>query len=114
MSKIGEKTKTKGTYYGLLQERIAFGGEACRICGTRERLTVEHIVPINLLLQLYQDVDTKRLRYNLVYNYDENFEILCKYHNVLKGGKLDMRNPKTLPLLKKAIEDVEVFHGTKS
>jgi 5-methylcytosine-specific restriction endonuclease McrA len=109
MRNIGTPKKTRGTAYGAVQKRISDGDEICAKCGTDKLLTVEHIVPVGLLLDLYADIDTKELGYDLIYNYPENLEIFCKYCNKQKGGRLDMRHPKTLLLLKEALRQVE--HG---
>lgn len=104
---LGTPKKTKGTEYGAVQKRIAEGGEVCLKCGSTSNLTVEHIIPVSLLTALYADTDTRKLNYDLIYNFAENLEVLCKYCNTQKGGRLDMRHPKTLPLLKEVIRQVE-------
>lgn len=74
------------------QERIKDEGTTCR-CGRRYQLTVDHIIPVSLLIQLgLKEVG---------YDDEENFDIICRFCNTQKAGGLDHNNPKTLPLLKK-------------
>ena len=78
------------------QKKLKDKEAKCSRCGRNYYLTVDHIVPQNLLLQL-----------NLVdeiYNWEENFEIVCGACNKFKGGMLDLANPKTIPLLEEALK----------
>lgn len=71
----------------------------CEKCGKmRDDLTVEHIIPVNLLLSL-------GLRERAMDD-EENFAHYCRGCNYFKGGRLDMAHPKTLILLKKYINNL--------
>ena len=69
----------------------------CDRCGKTkaEPCTVDHIIPVNLLLQLDLNNETLEM--------EENFQILCRYCQYQKGGNLDMNNSKTKELLIKII-----------
>ena len=62
-------------------------------------MSVDHIIPINLLEQLGLDYALK--------DDEENFEVMCITCNRYKGGRIDLANPKTIPLLKKYINSLE-------
>lgn len=69
----------------------------CEKCHSTYRVTVDHIIPIDLIRQL--GIDT--------YECEENFQFLCQLCNTSKSNRLDHLNPKTVPLLKKYIEEYE-------
>lgn len=72
------------------------GQEAeCATCHKVREITVDHIIPVYLMEQLGL--------FDEVLNDDENFELVCYLCNRFKGGRVDMANPKTIPLLKKYI-----------
>lgn len=86
----------KGTKLAEWQQR-ALGEGDCDRCGKHMgQLTVDHVIPLSLLDML--DV-TGLLRYN----WEENFEIVCYPCNRFKSARLDLANPKTIPLLKELI-----------
>ena len=86
------------------QERCKSGTEKCAKCGETRSLTVDHIVPVAILSQfLLGDKSVE----SIIYNYEENFEILCRYCNYTKQSRLDMRNPKTFSVLRKVMDEVE-------
>ena len=88
------------------QERAKSGKEKCRVQGCESKIiTVDHIIPISVLMPLYQD--SKKERWEMIYNDEENFDFLCQYHNKMKNCQLDIRHPKTIPLLKRLIESLE-------
>jgi len=75
------------------------GTEApCPRCKKVKELTVEHIIPVHLLLELGLE--------NEAQNDEENFELLCYTCNKFKGGRIDMAHPKTILLLKKYINSL--------
>lgn len=88
------------------QEKVKkdFEGE-CANCNSKENITVDHIIPISILEPLY--LDSPAERYDLIYNDEQNFQYLCKYCNVKKAGKLDIRNPKTIPLLQELLNKLK-------
>lgn len=86
------KTK-KHTRLREWQERCRNGNEKCVKCGDTRNLTVDHIVPVVILYQFTLNVDDSH------YNLEENFQILCRYCNLMKGGRIDPGNPKTYSVL---------------
>lgn len=67
----------------------------CPRCQRLREVTVEHIIPVNLLRELGL--------FDAIQNDTENFELICFLCNQFKGGRIDMSHPKTVPLLKKYI-----------
>jgi 5-methylcytosine-specific restriction endonuclease McrA len=98
-----EKIIMKANKYTKLyawREKIKNKECKCVKCGRIYYLTIDHIIPESLLLSL--NLENER------YNWEENFEVVCGSCNARKGGKLDLSNPKTMPLLKEAIKRAEV------
>jgi hypothetical protein len=87
-----QKTNTKLFQWQQKKEGV------CDKCSKERELNVEHIIPQHLLTQL-------GLR-DAIYNDEENFAHYCFSCNRFKGGNLDMAHPKTLPLLKKYINQL--------
>ena len=81
------------------QMKCKNGAEKCRKCGETRFLTVEHIVPV-YILEMFLVGD----KYELAYEMDSNFEILCKWCNKEKGGTIDLRHPKTFEVLEYVIK----------
>lgn len=67
----------------------------CSRCGSRENLTIDHIIP-QMVCKILNNIrkDSK-----------ENLQVLCQDCNKLKGHLLDPKNPNTVRLLKKYIND---------
>lgn len=84
--------KTKGTKLGDWQ-KIRKG--KCQTCGREADLNVDHIVPKYLLEQLGL--------FDEILNDEENFELVCRTCNTFKGSRINLANPKTIPLFKKYI-----------
>ena len=83
-----------------LQTRIKGQTEKCHKCGRDYYLTIDHIVPRNILFQL-----------NLIdeiENWEENFDIICGACNHLKSGILDLSDKRTIPLLEEAIKKAKL------
>lgn len=76
------------------QNRV--GQRTCAKCGIQKECNVDHIIPVHLLEQL--GLDRER------YEDEKNFQYLCFACNRFKASKLDLTNPKTMPLLKKYVE----------
>lgn len=95
------------------QEKVKSGMGKCEKCGLNDKrfLSVDHIIPVSFLVGLYLDTEIGE-RY-LMYEDEENFQILCKYCNTQKRNFLDVRNPKTIPLLKKIIYFIETDKGDR-
>ncbi len=81
------------------QRRLGSSDRSCVKCGRMVFLTVDHIIPVNMLVSLNLE--------DRIYDWDDNFQELCKACNQLKGGQLDLSNPKTMRLLKEAIMAAE-------
>lgn len=77
------------------QEKNKRNKQACPKCGRIEEMTVEHIIPVRLMLELGLDEEAK--------NDEENFELLCYRCNRFKGGRIELAHPKTKELLQKYI-----------
>ncbi len=89
------------------QQRIKNGQYECLKCSSKENLSVDHIIPCSILEPLYYD--SPEGRYDMLYNDEENFQILCKYCNGQKAGKLDVRNPKTIILLERLVNNLKAL-----
>lgn len=89
------KPKKKSKYAEL--RKIACKGGICAMCGeTKCPLTVDHIVPVQILNMLDETGDMQ-------HNYEYNFQLLCIPCNTFKGNNLDMKNPKTKEILLKLL-----------
>ena len=82
---------------------------SCGICGETRDVTVDHIIPVNLIQQFTLPGNVNDLRYE----WEENFQYLCRYHNVIKGGHIDPRNPKTYKLLTQLLNKAYDYHILK-
>ncbi len=80
------------------KEIIAAIGKCEKCHVQRDVLTIDHIIPIALLLEMgYLKEET----------YDEdNFMVMCLICQHQKSRRLDFSNPKTKPLLLKYLERV--------
>lgn len=88
------------------QKRIKEKGGKCRKCGETKHITVEHIIPVNWILQFALPMGEKVA----AQEWEENLEDLCIYCNRTKGGTIDPRNPNTYKLLRQLIDRAEAFH----
>lgn len=68
-------------------------GKGCSKCGRKEMLTVDHIVPLSILIQLGVDVEHEYC--------EEDLDILCRPCNQYKQSRLDFTNPKTKEIMLK-------------
>ena len=80
----------------------------CRKCGDTRLITVEHIIPIHLIMQFVLP-DGK----DMCSEWEDNFEYLCMVCNREKGGDLDPRHPKTYTLLAELIRRAHNHHINK-
>ena len=70
-------------------------GKSCASCGTKNNLTVDHIVPRSFLHPFgFMDV----------YNDRENLQAMCEPCNKAKGMTLDYKNPKTILFMNKILD----------
>lgn len=89
--------KKKNTKLGQYQD-IASQGGVCEECKRSvRRLSVDHIIPQNILL-CFDDGPS------IAYEWEENFRYICQPCNHLKGGKLDMTNQRTAQLMHELIK----------
>lgn len=91
----GGKPRIKGSKLDEWRVRGALGG-TCTCGVTVTRLTVDHIVPVSFIANLDN-------AFEIATNDEDNFQLLCELCNRKKSGVIDMRNPKTAPLLAKYI-----------
>jgi len=70
----------------------------CAKCGRTQELTVDHIVPRDILKQFGIDIDRTYI--------EENLQILCRICNTFKGNKLDFSNPKTKEILLRLLQRI--------
>lgn len=90
------KWRVKGSKLDEWRLKGQLGG-VCDECNTTvTRLTVDHIVPLYFL----NDIDNA---FQIAVNDEENFQFMCEVCNRKKSGRIDIRNPKTAPLLAKYI-----------
>lgn len=92
--KKGRSSKIVALTMETLLER---DGRKCRKCPRTEWLTVEHVVPVQIL----DDMGIPRWE---SYKDLENLEILCKICNGFKGGRLDFADPRTKIILMRYLE----------
>lgn len=92
------KTKKTRKLYEW-QERAKKSDTGCEICGRMFYLTVDHIIPVSLLMNMNLMEECE--------NWEDNFRIICGACNRTKGAFLDIRNPKTYRLLREAIDKSE-------
>lgn len=67
------------------------GDGLCRKCGYNVRLTLDHIIPKQLLRAFHIDPEYETL--------DNNYQLLCSICNHRKSGMLDFSIPETKKLL---------------
>lgn len=87
------------------QQKAILGGD-CYKCGEySEKLTVDHIFPVSLLMRFglkdegYDDAD--------------NMELICRKCNTLKQDSFDFHNPKTIPLIDKYLNKIKEVYGNR-
>lgn len=84
----------KGTKLAEWQKKAKLGG-TCAKCGKTGELTVDHRIPQSLLQQL-GFVDE-------VWEWDENFVLLCKACNAFKMNRIDILDPRAVKNLKEIV-----------
>lgn len=92
------KIKKKSVYANLLKEIKEGKFEKCEnhFCQNKTNLTIDHIIPIEIL-QSFNLFDE-------IFEWKENFQIICKSCNFRKRNLLDLTNPKTIILLKEIMK----------
>lgn len=100
---MGKKVKKYSVYYDM-QVKSREPGNVCGKCGRMsDYMTVDHIVPMFF-------IDMVGLRADVAYDDQENYELLCRSCNLLKGHKFDFTNPKTIPIMRKYMTLLEQIH----
>lgn len=79
----------------LLEQQIRKELQQVCKCGRTENLTLDHIVPIDILKQFGIEPEKEVV--------EGNYQILCRMCNIFKGNRLDFSNPRTKELLLKIL-----------
>jgi 5-methylcytosine-specific restriction endonuclease McrA len=86
----------------ILEQQIfkdLLGQEAsCRKCKRTDNLTLEHIIPKDILKTFGVDVDREII--------EGNYTITCRICNSFKGNRLDFSIPETKQILLKLIQNL--------
>lgn len=77
-----------------LPELVALRGAKCERCGRTEWLTIDHIVPVQILKQMGLSVEE-------MYSDMDLLKILCRPCNSLKNCQLDFADKRTKEILLK-------------
>lgn len=80
------------------QKQAKLGGACSKCFEGKTSLTVDHIIPVTILNTLDETGEK-------MYEWQDNFQLLCRICNVMKAGRLDKRNPRTKDLLLELLED---------
>lgn len=91
------------TLQKLIKDRSNYC-QYCKISGDEDKLTLDHIIPKKMLLDMGLDE---------FYDDESNLELLCSRCNSNKGSQLDFSNPKTIVLLEKYIKLYKDRRGLK-
>jgi 5-methylcytosine-specific restriction endonuclease McrA len=78
------------------QQQAKLGGECAKCRQLSNNLTVDHVIPVSILDMLDETGEAK-------YEWESNYELICRVCNVFKANRLDKRNPKTVKLLKELL-----------
>ncbi len=70
----------------------------CYKCWRTDNLSLDHIVPKDILKMFGMDIDREIL--------EGNYRIMCRPCNAFKGNKLDFAEPKTKELLLELIKRI--------
>jgi 5-methylcytosine-specific restriction endonuclease McrA len=95
---LAAEKQSKKLTVGREQDFLRTSAQICAKCGRSTMLTLDHIIPRQLLLMLGRDPDRE---------YDkDNLQVLCRPCNTFKANMLDFSNPQTKPLLLKYLADL--------
>ena len=86
----------------LTQDMLAEGAK-CSKCGDTDNLTLDHVVPTQILMWFGITKEESVDRFYV--------QLYCKRCNQYKGNSLDTSNPRTKEILLKLLDEV---HVTKS
>jgi len=70
--------------------------QVCNKCGKTENLTLDHIVPKDMLITFGANPNIEVI--------EDNYQILCHMCNMFKGNKLDFSNKQTKVILLRLLE----------
>lgn len=91
---MAKKIKTKLWQW---QMKCKNGGICEKCLQHSNNLTVDHIIPI-WIVDMLDEVG------NAKYEWEDNFQFLCRICNTYKANRLDKRNPKTMKLLQDLVK----------
>lgn len=99
MPTYGTKPKRRQKTAKAINRRVIVPGSFCEQCGETKwkYLNVDHIIPCAMLKDMGIDF----------YRDDDNIRILCYVCNQKKQARLDFSDPRTIPLLRKYLDEVE-------
>jgi 5-methylcytosine-specific restriction endonuclease McrA len=89
-----------------MQRKLSKEGGVCAQCGDTRLPTVDHIVPVSILKMF-------ELPSNPEYEWEDNLQVLCKYCNGRKSGRIDPKHPSTYTVLRKLLHEAETYYQTK-
>jgi len=84
------------------QKKIKSLSDHCAYCGSKQDLTLDHIIPQAMCNILGIDRNKR-----------ENLQVLCQPCNVKKGDSLKSNDPRTVLLLDKMIAQWKFLHTPK-
>lgn len=91
-----KKTRRQQNLYKW-QEVARQGGKCCKCGEYHKTLSVDHIVPIAILDMLDETGEA-------VFEWEDNFQLMCPPCNKFKANRLDKTNPKTREILIKLLK----------
>lgn len=97
--------KKKHTKLSEWQDICKNGNEKCAKCGEKNNLTVDHIVPTHWIEQFI--VTTEQ---DIAYEFEKNFQILCRYCNQMKAGRIDPKDPRVYEILEYIIKEAKAVY----
>jgi len=71
--------------------------QKCVNCGATDNLTIDHIVPVDIISQFVEEAKTFNEKW---------YQVLCYRCNKFKANKLDLANPKTKEILTDLLKGV--------
>lgn len=85
----------------LAQERLKQrDGAVCRRCGSKNELTIDHIIPVSLL----EFLGIKKETSYAWKKHSANLQLLCRACNSLKSNRVDWSDKRSLHLLQSYID----------
>jgi len=92
---------TKGKVLALKQmwmDEQRHNKKLCEKCGKWDNLTLDHIIPVQMIKEMGIEEDKKFM--------PENYRVLCRICNSFKGNRLDYSEKRTKELLIKYLEAI--------